>query len=110
MTMLPNDFSDLEPYAADWCLPTEAERQAQRLASTMPQIQAFYDAVTARADAAMTYLDQYTLEDLPEDAVNLMLLIFSWCTVSFAVECWSQPRIPDSGASELDLISGPAYA
>ena len=63
--LLPKEFADLEPFAADWCLPTERERFAKRLASTMADMQAFYDAITPRAEAAMTYLDQYTLDDLP---------------------------------------------
>ena len=67
-TQLPSDFSDLEPFAATWCLPTERERYATRLASSMDEMQALYDAAMPRADAAMTYLDQYPLDDLPEDA------------------------------------------
>jgi len=62
-TMLPPEFSDLEPFAAKWCLATESERFAERLASTMDEMQAFYDAVTPRADAAMTYCDQFPLND-----------------------------------------------
>ena len=42
-SQLPPDFADLEPFA-DWALPTEAERYAKRLASTMAELQAFYDA------------------------------------------------------------------
>ena len=30
MTMLPDEFSDLEPFAAKWSLPTEKERYAER--------------------------------------------------------------------------------
>ena len=107
MAMLPKDFADLEPFAADWSLATEQERQAKRQAASMDEIRALYDAVTARAEAALTYLDQYALDDLPDEALNLMRLIFSWQTVSFAVECWGQQRIPDSGAAYLDLVSGP---
>ena len=61
--LLPEEFADLEPFAADWCLPSERERLAKRYASTMPDMQAFYDAITPRAEDAMTYLDQYTLDD-----------------------------------------------
>ncbi|HET6951681.1 MAG TPA: hypothetical protein VFI47_14965 [Acidimicrobiales bacterium] len=107
MAMLPDDFEDLEPFAEAWCLATEPERQDKRYSSSMPEIQALYDAVTPRAESAMTYLDRYTLDDLPADALNLMHLLFSWCTVSFAVECWSQPRVPDAGAAYLDLVTGP---
>ena len=42
--MLPPEFADLEIFAPTWCLATEAERYAQRLSSTMTEMQAFYDA------------------------------------------------------------------
>ena len=29
--------------------------------------------------------------------------------VSFPVEVWKQPRVPDSGAAYLDLITEPAF-
>ena len=32
--MLPTEFADLEQFA-EWCLPSEPERYAKRLASTM---------------------------------------------------------------------------
>jgi hypothetical protein len=51
--LLPPAFSDLEPWVAEWCLDSEPERYAKRLASTMGEIQAFYDAVFPRAEAAI---------------------------------------------------------
>jgi hypothetical protein len=33
---------------------------------------------------------------------------YSLNAVSFAVECWSQRRVPDTGAAYLDLIVEPA--
>jgi hypothetical protein len=105
--LLPKEFADLEPFAADWCLPTERERLDKRYASAMADMQAFYDAITPRAEAAMTYLDQYTLDDLPPEALNLMHLLYSMIMVSFPVECWHQPRIPDSGITDLELVVEP---
>jgi hypothetical protein len=32
--LLPPEFSDLEPFAKEWCLASEPERYAKRLAST----------------------------------------------------------------------------
>jgi hypothetical protein len=106
-TLLPSEFSDLEPFAAKWCLPTERQRFAARLASTMDEMQALYDATMARADAAMSYLDQFPLEQLSEEQVNLLHLLYSMVMVSFPVECWGQPRVPDSGAAYLDLLVEP---
>ena len=105
--MLPAEFADLEPFAADWCLASEPERFAKRLASSMAEMQAFYDAVTPRAEAAMAYLDRYPLDDMPAEALHLMHLLFSMIMVSFPVECWKQPRVPDSGAATLDCLSEP---
>ena len=107
MPLLPEQFSDLEPFAAEWCLATEPERQEKRLATSIQDIAAFYDATTPRLEEAMSWLDQYALNALPPEALNLMYLVFSLCTVSFAVECWHQPRIPDIGSVRLDLVSGP---
>ena len=104
---LPPEFSDLEPFASGWCVPTEQERFAKRLASTMDEMQALYDAATARADEAMTYCDRFPLDALPEDANNLLHLLFSMVAVSFPVECWGQPRVPDAGAAYLDLLVEP---
>jgi hypothetical protein len=106
-TLLPTEFSDLEPFAATWSLATEPERFAQRLAVPMDDIQAFYDAVTARAEEAIAYCDKFPLDDLPDDARNLLHLLYSMVMVSFPVECWGQQRVPDSGPAYLDLVSEP---
>ena len=105
--MLPEEFSDLERFASSWCLATEGERYAKRLASSMDEIQAFYDAVVPRAGDAMAYCDKAPLDDMPAEALNLLYLLYSMITVSFAVECWGQQRVADTGAAALDLVSGP---
>ena len=105
--MLPEEFSELEPFAAKWCLATEAERYSERLASSMAEMQAFYDAITPRAEEAIAYCDKFPLEDLPDDARSLLHLLYSMVMVSFPVECWGQARVPDTGAAYLDLVSEP---
>jgi hypothetical protein len=103
---LPTEFADLEPFS-DWCLPTERERYDKRLVSTMTDMQAFYDAVTERAEEAISYCDKFPLDDMPEDVLNLMHLLYSMIMVSFPIECWKQPRVPDSGAASMDCLSEP---
>lgn len=105
-TLLPPEFADLEAFA-DWCLPTEAQRYAKRLGSAMEEMQAFYDAIAPRAEEALTYCDKFSLDDLPEDVLNLMHMLYSLVTVSFPVECWKQPRVPDTGATSLDCVAEP---
>jgi hypothetical protein len=104
---LPAEFADLEPFS-DWALPSEGERYAKRLATPMNDLQAFYDAALPRLEDAATYLEKLPLDALPADATRLLQLCYSLINVSFPVEAWSQPRVPDSGASTLDVIVEPA--
>lgn len=106
-TALPPQFADLEAYA-DWALPSEAERYTKRLASTMAELQAFYDAAFPRLEEAAAYLDQFPADALPEDARQLLRVLTSLVQVSFPVEVWRQPRVPDSGAAEVDCVLEPA--
>ena len=105
--LLPSQFSDLEPYAAKWCLPTERQRFAQRMASTMDEMQAFYDAFFPRVNEAVDYCDKFPLDDLPEDARRLLQLVHSLVMVSMAVEIWHQPRPVDSADAYLDRVVEP---
>lgn len=105
--LLPPGFTDLEAFVADWCLGSEPERYAKRLASSMDEMQAFYDAIFPRAEAAITYLDQFPLNDLPDDACRLLRLLYSLVMVSFPVEIWRQPYIPDTGTASFDLVIEP---
>ena len=101
--LLPPEFSDLEPFARTWCLAGEPERYAKRLASTMAEMQAFYDALFPRAEEAIAYLDKFPLDDLPDDARRLLHLLYSLIMVSFPVEIWRQPYIPDTGTASFEL-------
>lgn len=107
MTMLPGEFADLEPFAEKWCLATEPERYAMRISSTMPEMLAFYDAISPRSEAAMAYCERFPLHDLPEDALNLLHLLYSMIEVSFPIEVWGQPRIPDAGSATFDCFVEP---
>jgi hypothetical protein len=105
---LPREFSDLESFAAAWCLPTEAERYAKRLASSMAEMQQFYDACFPRLRAAMAYLDRFPLDDLPRDATHLLHLVYSLVMVSLPVEVWQQPRVIDAGTAFFERSIDPA--
>ena len=104
---LPAEFASLETFSG-WILATERERYAKRLASSMTELQAFYDAAFPLLARATAYLEQFPLGDLPEAERNLLLLMMSLVMVSFPVEVWKQARVPDSGAAYLDLVSEPA--
>src|SRR5207249_4569104 len=70
MPTLPADFADLEPFA-DWAIPTERARYAKRLASTMDELQVFYDVAFPRLEAATAYLQNVELDGIAEDDKRL---------------------------------------
>ena len=106
MPTLPPDFADLEPFA-DWALPSEADRYAKRLASSMDELQAFYDAAFPRLAESTDHLKAIDLDGISDEDQNLLWLFSSLVTVSFPVEVWRQPRVPDSGASSVDVTLEP---
>jgi hypothetical protein len=100
---LPPEFSDLEPFVEAWCLDGEPQRYAKRLASSMDEMHAFYDAIFPRAEEAIVYLEKFPLDALPTDAHRLLKLLYSLIIVSFPVEIWRQPYIPDTGTAQFEL-------
>ena len=93
-TRLPEQFRDLEQWMA-WSLETEGERSDHRQASAMEDITAFYEAMLARMDEVLPYLEQFSLEDLPDDARRLFYLTLSLAEVAPAVEQFGQPSVVD---------------
>jgi hypothetical protein len=106
-TTFPAEFADLEPFA-DWALPTERARYEKRLASTMDELQRFYDAVFPRLEGATDYLKGVALEGISEENTRLLWLFCALVTVSFPVEVWRQPRVPDSGAAAFNAVLEPS--
>lgn len=105
---LPDDFADLEPFVADWALPTRAQRYEARLSRPHEELVRFYDAIAARAEEAIAYLNELDLDALPDDATRLLHLLYSMVLVSYAVNVFKQNRIPDSGAAFFDMVAEPA--
>ena len=105
--MLPSAFAELEEFAPVWCLATETERWEQRVNSSMADMEHFYNAFFPRLEEAIEYCDKFSLDDLPEDVLNLMHMLYSMIQASFPVECWKQPKVPDTGATSLDCDAEP---
>jgi len=105
---LPAGFEDLERYADEWARPTRQERYDVRLSKTQDELVDFYDAVAPRAEGAIAHLDGLDVAALPDDAVRLQRLLYSFILVSYAVNVFHQPRIPDSGSAFFDCVYEPA--
>jgi len=104
---LPSAFAELERYAEIWCLPTEAERWNRRMDTSMLAMREFYEAFSPRLEEAIDYCDKFPLDDVPDDALNLLHLIYSMVMVSMAVEVFGQPKPTDSGDAVIDRVGEP---
>jgi len=104
---LPSAFAEYEPFAEKWCLATEPERWEARLSTPMPEIRKFYDAFSPRFEEAIDYCDKFPLDGLPDDALNLLHLIYSMVMVSMAVEVFGQAKPTDSADAVIDRVAEP---
>ena len=93
--LLPEPFRDLLPYL-DWALPHERERKAKRIASTMDQIHAFYDALASRLEAIILFVNQYPYDSMPADARRLADMSLSLIEVCNLVELYKGPDVMDA--------------
>jgi hypothetical protein len=103
---LPASFEDLDDLL-EWSLPTEQERYQKRMASTMEELQVVYDRILPRAGAARDYLDTCDIDALSPEAQRLLWLLFSFITVSYAVEVFGTPRVPDTASAYVRRRSEP---
>jgi len=105
--MLPSAFAELEDYAQIWCLATETERWNARVNASMPQLRDFYDAFFPRLEEAIDYCDKFPLDNVPEDALNLLHMIYSLIMVAMAVEIMHQPAPVDAADAVMIRTGGP---
>ena len=73
----------------------------------MDELQDFYDAIFPRVREAIAFCDKFPLDDMPADALNLLRMIYSFVVVSFSVELWSQPSVPDTCGTSFDRYIEP---
>ena len=108
-SLLPKGFEELKPFLNKWATATSAERLAARVTSSMEEIREFYDAVLPRADEAMTLIDEYSLDNLPEDVARLCQLVLGLCQAAMAVEVHNNPRVPNTPfPNGISLLKGTA--
>ena len=91
---LPDQLRDLEPLASIWNLPTEAERHARRLASSIAELRTLYDALMPWIDDVLAYLSEFQLESLTPEGRNLFYLACSLAEIGPAIELFGQPEVP----------------
>jgi hypothetical protein len=92
--LLPEQFKELELFLS-WACNTERERSARRHSTTMLEITAFYDAMTAHLEEILNFLSGYAEENAPADVKRLSLLTLSLAEIAPAVENFNQQDVVD---------------
>ncbi len=89
---LPEAFADLAPWL-DWALEPERARTAKKVASSMEEINAFYDAVMPRMEEIIAYMDGVPADDRPAPAHRLYLLTLSLVEVANLAEVYKRREV-----------------
>lgn len=84
--LLPDGYEMLEQFAAEWALPTQAERARKRSASTAEQKCALYEATRGIVTQALGELDAKPLDQLDERERRLLALLLSYAQVALSIE------------------------
>ena len=104
---VPDSFAELDTFVDAWDHPDTNTRYAARLSSDMSEMTRFFEAMLAHAEDIKAYLDAKALAALDEQDRCLARLMFAFAIVAGAVEIYRQPRVPDSGATEFEMLVEP---
>jgi hypothetical protein len=96
MAKLPPKFKELEEQFGDWILPTHQDHALKRGNSTLAELTRLYEGIDPYLEAMLDYMDQYPLDQQPDDAKNLWLLICAYIEIAQAVERWQAPKQPEA--------------
>jgi hypothetical protein len=91
---LPAGFSELEKFSG-WILSTEGERMQKRRDSTLEDLKALYDAMLPRLEEALSHLNQFPLDAMPEAEERLLRLTFALAEVTPFVEQYRRTVLPE---------------
>lgn len=86
MSLLPEGFAALEPFAATWAIDNATRRAEMRGEASAQERKAFYDAATPLLAPALDFLDGKPLADFDESEKRLMRMMLSLAHVAIAEE------------------------
>jgi hypothetical protein len=97
--LLPDEFADLAPLAAEWSLGSEEERCNKRLTTDMAKLKDFYNVGFPRVEAIIAFLNEFPNDPakLPADAKRLYHLALMIMEAAAPIDLeWPTGDITDS--------------
>ena len=111
---LPPGFESLEALVVRWALPTEQIRYELRLATPLPELRDFYNAMHPRMDEVLQHLSGFPADDLPAlpDATRqLYRLALSYFEASHPIELhWKSQDLENAFPAARIIYQGPSCA
>ena len=92
--LLPEPFAELTAFV-DWALQPERARTEKKVASSMKEIRAFYDAMMERFSEVLNYLEGFSGDDMSPEAHRLFLMSLSLVEVATLVENYKRREAVD---------------
>jgi hypothetical protein len=93
------DFSDLSGFVDNWGLESAHERLQKRSAADLSDLKVFYDAVTPRLEEIIEFLNQFPVNEIPQQFKPIAYMALAICEVDDAINVWK--------SSILEYISEP---
>jgi len=89
---LPEGFSQLEEFVADWIFATEGERLAKRISTDYAETKRFYSAAIEAAPQALDLLkERPATGEMPDEEARLSGLMLMLAEIAPAVELFGAP-------------------
>lgn len=94
---LPEAFEALAPFVDGWTLTSEKDRFLKLHSVSLDELRTFYDAMLPRLEEALQYLNQYKIDELPEDARTLYDMAMTFAETAHPVDLkWKDVDFPDA--------------
>lgn len=98
--MTTPDFSDLSRFIDNWGLDSAHDRLKKRSTVDLTELNAFYDAVTPRLEEIIEFLNQFPVNEIPEQFKPIAYMALAICEVDDPINVWK--------SSNLEYISEPS--
>ena len=107
--MSTTDFTELQPFIAQWGLASAHDRLHKRMSANMDDLRAFHSAMVPRLEEIIEFLNQFPVDDIPAEHQPLAHAALSVCEVDDAVQIWNAPTLGLSSDARTWRVNGSFY-
>lgn len=93
------DFSDLEKFIKEWGDVDAHSRLRKRSSAEFSDIKAFYDVIVPHLEEIIEFLNQFPIDDIPEQYQPLAFMALSACEIDDPVNIWKASELTQNSNS-----------